>query len=147
MRSSPWKISEYKRWALCWDQYSWVSAIPVNWHLCTEITKRRTILHTTVCNSFLFFDNFVKRKAENTWPLLRQFLVIFHKSEDQLSCLTCLNLNWVKSYGWLWLRYFFNTWKCMISGVVCEMSFSHLRTKSALKFLKWHKQRLNIPNL
>ena len=24
----PWKIGEYNRWALCWDQYSWVSAIP-----------------------------------------------------------------------------------------------------------------------
>ena len=35
-------------WASCWDQYSWVSAIPGNCHLYTEISKWRTIIHTTV---------------------------------------------------------------------------------------------------
>ena len=28
MRFSPWKIGEYNRWARCWGQYSWWSAIP-----------------------------------------------------------------------------------------------------------------------
>ena len=32
MRFSPWKIGKYTRWASCWDQYSWVSAIPEDCH-------------------------------------------------------------------------------------------------------------------
>ena len=48
MRFSPWKIGKYTRWASCWDQYSWVSAIPEDCHFCTEISKRRTIMQATV---------------------------------------------------------------------------------------------------
>ena len=47
MRFSPWKIGKYTRWASCWDQYSWVSAIPEDCHLCTEISKRWTIMQAT----------------------------------------------------------------------------------------------------
>ena len=35
-------------WASCWDQYLWVSAIPEDCQLCTEISKRRTIMQATV---------------------------------------------------------------------------------------------------
>ena len=30
------------------EQYSWVAAIPEDCHLCTEISKRRTIMQATV---------------------------------------------------------------------------------------------------
>ena len=53
MRFSPWKIGKYTRWASCWDQYSWVAAIPEDCHLCTEISKRRTIMQATVAQGFL----------------------------------------------------------------------------------------------
>ena len=33
MRFSPWKMGEYCRWDRCWDQYSWLSAIPWKWPL------------------------------------------------------------------------------------------------------------------
>ena len=48
MRFSPWKIGKYTRWASCWDQYSWVSAIPEDCHLCTKVSKRWTIMQATV---------------------------------------------------------------------------------------------------
>ena len=48
MSFSPWKIGKYTRWASCWDPYSWVAAIPERCHLCTEISKRRTIMQATV---------------------------------------------------------------------------------------------------
>ena len=49
-------------------------------------------------------------------------------------------------YIYYWLRYFFPAWKCIISGVVWESKFWHLRTGSALIFSKWLKQRCNIPH-
>ena len=48
MRFSPWKIGKYTRWASCWDQYSWLAAIPEDCHLCTKISKRRSIMQATV---------------------------------------------------------------------------------------------------
>ena len=57
MRFSPWKIGKYTRWASCWDQYSWVSAIPGNCHLCTEISKRRTIMQATVVFQIFHMEN------------------------------------------------------------------------------------------
>ena len=54
MRFSPWKIGKYTRWASCWDQYSWVAAIPEDCHLCTEISKRRTIMQATVIRYMVF---------------------------------------------------------------------------------------------
>ena len=45
---SPIKIGKYTRWASCWDQYSLVSAIPEDCHLCTEISKQQTIIQATV---------------------------------------------------------------------------------------------------
>ena len=36
------------RWASCWDQYSRVSVIPGNCHLCTEISKLYTIYLCTM---------------------------------------------------------------------------------------------------
>ena len=42
------RVGKYARWASCWDQYSWVPAIPEDCHLCTEISKRRTIMQATV---------------------------------------------------------------------------------------------------
>ena len=50
----PWKIGKYTRWASCWDQYSWVAAIPEDCHICTEISKKRTIMQATV-NIFFSF--------------------------------------------------------------------------------------------
>ena len=85
MRLSPWKIGKYTRWASCWDQYSWMSAIPGNCHLWTEISKRRTIMQATVpfkifstlwtklillthsaCRAFHAFTDFLRRNKRTT---------------------------------------------------------------------------------
>lgn len=84
---------------------------------------------------FFFFYHFVKQKAEHLCLINGHFKTIsgqflpatFHKTEDQmviLRCLTCLNLYWNKSYDILLVKiFFFHAWKCMISGVLCEVSF------------------------
>ena len=72
--------------------------------------------------SFLFFYHFVKQKAETSCLInshfrtisghfLANYTVVFHKTEDQtviLSCLTCLNSNWIKSYDKLSVKVFFS---------------------------------------
>ena len=74
-----------------------------------------------------FFYSFVKQKAENLCPINGHFKTIschvfancinfFHKTENQmviLRCLTCLNLNWIKSYCILLAKiiYFFSCLK------------------------------------
>jgi hypothetical protein len=67
MRFSPWKIGKYTR---CWDQYLWVAAIPEDCHLCTEISKRRTIMQATVVSYHLFvFLNNANTVSAEMWVL------------------------------------------------------------------------------
>ena len=67
-------------------------------------------------------------------------MFIFYKTEIQmviLSCLVCLNLNWIKSYNTILITIkFCYAWKCIISWVVCRSVSWHLRRKPALMFLK-----------
>ena len=65
MRFSPWKIGKYTRWASCWDQYSCVSAISEDCHLCTKISKRRTIMQATVLTLYASTD--VKISLHHTY--------------------------------------------------------------------------------
>ena len=110
--------------------------------------------------SYLLFYHFVKQKAENSCLInghfktisvhfLANYIDVFHKTEDQtviLRCLTCLYLNWIKSYDILLVKVvFFHACKCIISGVLCEVSFWYFRTKLALIFSKKLLQRLTIP--
>ena len=106
--------------------------------------------------SFLVFYHFVKQKAENLCLINGHFKTI---SGHFLA--NCLSQNWrsdshfevlnisklTKSYDILLVKGFsLHACKCMISGVLCEVSFWYLRTKSALIFLKWLIQRLKIPH-
>ena len=97
------------------------------------------------------FLPFWKKKAENiclinghfktsSGRFLANYTAVFLKTEDQmviLRCLTCLNLNWIKCYDIMLVKvFFFHACKCLNSGVLCEVSFWYLRTKSALIFSK-----------
>ena len=100
----------------------------------------------------LVFCNFVRKKKENLWLINGHFMTIsghffanyikiFHKTEIQtviLRCLVCLNPDWIKSNDIISVEiFFFQAWKCIISGLVCRSEFWQLLRKSALIFSKW----------
>ena len=109
---------------------------------------------------FVFFSVLKKqiwKLMTHKWPFLDHFgncfanyIKIFHKTEVQmviLRCLACLNLSWIKRYDLICGKiYFCHAWKGIILRVFCQSEFWHLRTKSALIFLKWLIQRHNIPH-
>ena len=75
MRFSPWKIGKYTRWASWWGQYSWVAAIHEDYHLCTEISKRRTIMQATVSVGVCIF-----RTVEYYFPYKSYKFLLLHKN-------------------------------------------------------------------
>ena len=96
--------------------------------------------------------NFVRKKIENlgfkndqfktiSGDFFGKYMNIFHKTEIQTVILRCLiskNLNWVISYNKIMIKiFFFNAWKCIISELVCQSEFGHLREKPAPVFSKW----------
>ena len=108
------------------------------------------LLHKTQFPVFLQFCK--KKNTENLWHKIGHFRTIsghflanhtkiFHQTEIQtviLSCLVCLNPNWIKSYNIILVKiFFFQVWKCFISWLVCQSEFWHLLRKLALIFSKW----------
>ena len=96
---------------------------------------------------FQFWKKKSWKSITHKWPFLTvfghlfaNFMNIFHKTEVQtviLRCLVSLNLNWIKSYNIILVKkFFFNAWKCIISGLFYRSEFWDLRRKSAVIFFK-----------
>ena len=77
VRFSPRKIDKYIRWASCWDQYSWVAAMPEDCHLCTEISKRRTIMQATVVST-LSESQFLIQTGRNWKTMITSIFYIYY---------------------------------------------------------------------
>ena len=109
------------------------------WH------KRHLLMIPVFCNfvRFLFYNLWLINGHSKTISGLNfaNYMKIFHKAEIQtviLRCIVFLNPNWIKSNDLISVNYyFFHSWKCIISGLVCRSQFWHCLRKSALIFSKW----------
>ena len=89
------------------------------------------------CNLWLINGHFTTISGLN----FANYMKIFHKAEIQpviLRCIVFLTPNWIKSNDIISVKYyFFHSWKCIISGLVCRSQFCHCLRKSALIFSNW----------